>query len=116
MEYLRADAPPCAANIGRLPVADAVSIAARLCEALEYLHRQDIIHRDLKPENVMLCDDGSIRIMDFGIARAAGMRRLTFAGFSPAMGTPDYMAPEQVKGRRATPAPTSTAWARCSTK
>ena len=48
----------------------------------------------------MLCDDGSIRIMDFGIAKAAGLRRLTFAGFSPAMGTPDYMAPEQVKGRR----------------
>ncbi len=101
MEYLKGQTlRQVLRNIGRLPVADAVSIAARLCEALEYLHRQDIIHRDLKPENVMLCDDGSLRIMDFGIARAAGMRRLTFAGFSPAMGTPDYMAPEQVKGRR----------------
>ena len=48
----------------------------------------------------MLCDDGSIRIMDFGIAKAAGLRRLTFTGFSAAMGTPDYMAPEQVKGKR----------------
>ena len=48
----------------------------------------------------MLCNDGSLRIMDFGIAKAAGMRRLTFSGFTAAMGTPDYMAPEQVKGKR----------------
>ena len=62
--------------------------------------RRNVIHRDLKPENIMLCDDGSIRIMDFGIAKAAGQRRLTFTGFTAAMGTPDYMAPEQVKGKR----------------
>ena len=84
----------------RLPVKDALAIAGRICEALEYLHSQQVIHRDLKPENIMLCDDGSIRIMDFGIAKAAGLRRLTFAGFSSSMGTPDYMAPEQVKGKR----------------
>jgi serine/threonine protein kinase len=48
----------------------------------------------------MICTDGSIRIMDFGIAKVAGSRRLTFGGFQPAMGTPDYMAPEQVKGKR----------------
>jgi serine/threonine protein phosphatase PrpC len=84
----------------RMPVKDALTIAGRICEALEYLHSQQVIHRDLKPENIMLCDDGSIRIMDFGIAKAAGLRRLTFAGFSTSMGTPDYMAPEQVKGKR----------------
>jgi len=87
-------------NMERLPVKDALAIASRICEALEYLHSQDVIHRDLKPENIMLCDDGSIRVMDFGIAKAAGLRRLTFAGFSTSMGTPDYMAPEQVKGKR----------------
>jgi serine/threonine-protein kinase len=87
-------------SVGRMPVNDALSIAGRICEAMEYLHQQNIIHRDLKPENIMLCDDGSIRIMDFGIAKAAGLRRLTFTGFSAAMGTPDYMAPEQVKGKR----------------
>jgi serine/threonine-protein kinase len=54
----------------------------------------------LKPQNIMLCNDGTIRIMDFGIARASNSRRLTFVGFTPAMGTPDYMAPEQVKGSR----------------
>jgi serine/threonine-protein kinase len=48
----------------------------------------------------MVCRDGTIRILDFGIAKAARMRRLTFTGFSPTMGTPDYMAPEQVNGKR----------------
>jgi serine/threonine protein phosphatase PrpC len=87
-------------SVGRMPVADALAIASRICEALEYLHSHNVIHRDLKPENVMLCNDGSIRIMDFGIAKAAGLRRLTFSGFSSSLGTPDYMAPEQVKGKR----------------
>ena len=59
-----------------------------------------MVHRDLKPDNIMICNDGSIRIMDFGIAKFEGQRRLTFGGFTPAMGTPDYMAPEQVKGKR----------------
>ena len=63
------------------------------------MHGQGVVHRDLKPQNIMLCNDGTIRIMDFGIAKAAG-RRMTFAGFTPAVGTPDYMAPEQVKGKR----------------
>jgi len=58
------------------------------------------VHRDLKPQNIMICNDGSIRIMDFGIAKSLKARRLTFVGFSPSMGTPDYMAPEQVKGKR----------------
>jgi serine/threonine-protein kinase len=87
-------------SVRPLPAADALRIASRLCEALAYLHHSGVIHRDLKPENVMVCNDGSLRIMDFGIAKAAGLRRLTFTGFTAAMGTPDYMAPEQVKGKR----------------
>ena len=89
-------------NVKRLPVADALRIAGRICEALDYMHRRrnNIVHRDLKPDNIMLCDDGSLRIMDFGIAKATGVRRITFGGFSPTVGTPDYMAPEQVKGQR----------------
>jgi serine/threonine-protein kinase len=79
---------------------DAVAIASRICDALDYLHRQNVVHRDLKPQNIMLCRDGSIRIMDFGIAKSAQARRMTFVGFTPAMGTPDYMAPEQVQGKR----------------
>jgi serine/threonine-protein kinase len=64
------------------------------------MHGNQIVHRDLKPQNIMLCNDGSIRIMDFGIAKSLASRRLTFVGFTPAMGTPDYMAPEQVRGSR----------------
>jgi serine/threonine-protein kinase len=83
-----------------LPERDAVKIASRICEALDHMHKNEIVHRDLKPQNIMICNDGSIRIMDFGIAKSLKMRRITFVGFSPAMGTPDYMAPEQVKGKR----------------
>jgi serine/threonine-protein kinase len=79
---------------------EAVSYASRICDALEYLHTNGITHRDLKPQNIMVCRDGSLRLFDFGIARVDQARRLTFVGFTPAMGTPDYMAPEQVKGRR----------------
>ena len=84
----------------RLPEREAVSIVSRICEGLDYLHRKGVVHRDLKPENVMLCKDGTIRILDFGIAKAENARRLTFGGFSPTMGTPDYIAPEQVQGKR----------------
>ena len=83
-----------------LPEADAVAIASRVCDALDYLHKQNVVHRDLKPQNIMLCGDGSIRIMDFGISKSAQARRMTFVGFTPTMGTPDYMAPEQVQGKR----------------
>ncbi len=88
------------AKVRPLPVADSVQICGRICDALEYMHKHGVIHRDLKPQNVMICNDGSLRVMDFGIAKAAEMRRVTFVGFSPPMGTPDYMAPELVKGRR----------------
>jgi serine/threonine-protein kinase len=83
-----------------LPEADAVAIASRICDALDYLHKKNVVHRDLKPQNIMLCRDGSIRIMDFGIAKSSQARRLTFVGFTATMGTPDYMAPEQVQGKR----------------
>lgn len=85
----------------KLPTDRALKIASRIADALSYMHAppQDVVHRDLKPDNVMVCNDGSIRIMDFGIAKG-GQRRITFAGFSSTMGTPDYMAPEQVKGQR----------------
>ena len=87
-------------SVRPLPEPDAVKIASRICEALDYMHQHGVVHRDLKPQNIMLCNDGSIRIMDFGIAKALASRRLTFVGFTPAMGTPDYMAPEQVRGSR----------------
>ena len=89
-------------SVKPLPEHDAITIASRLADALDYMHRRrmNVIHRDLKPDNIMICNDGTLRIMDFGIAKVTGLRRITFAGFSPTMGTPDYMAPEQVKGQR----------------
>jgi len=101
MEYLEGQTlSELLKSVHPLPEPDAVKIASRICEALDYMHRSGVIHRDLKPQNIMLCNDGTIRIMDFGIARAQSSRRLTFVGFTPAMGTPDYMAPEQVRGSR----------------
>ena len=82
----------------RLPEKEALAIAARICEALQYIHEHGVIHRDLKPENIMLCQDGTLRLMDFGISKGAASRRLTFIGFAP--GTPHYMAPERVNGKR----------------
>ena len=83
-----------------LPVERAVRITIGICEALEYIHSQGVVHRDLKPENVMVDADDDVRLIDFGIAANAGARRLTFANFSQSMGTPDYISPEQVRGKR----------------
>lgn len=75
-------------------------IAIRICDALGYVHGHGVIHRDLKPDNIMVDERDQIKLIDFGIAGATGARRLTFAGFTRAMGTPDYVSPEQVKGKR----------------
>ena len=101
MEYLQGQTlSALLREVHPLPEPDAVNIASRICEALDYMHFHKIVHRDLKPQNIMICNNGSIRIMDFGIAKSLKARRITFVGFSPSMGTPDYMAPEQVKGKR----------------
>jgi serine/threonine-protein kinase len=100
-EYLRGYTLSHLLNSVRpMPERDAVKLASSVCEALSYMHENGVVHRDLKPQNIMICYDGTIRIMDFGIAKAEKGRRITFAGFTPAVGTPDYMAPEQVSGKR----------------
>lgn len=87
-------------RIRPLPEKDALKFASLICEALQYLHEHGVIHRDLKPSNLMICSEGRLRVMDFGISQSTESRRMTFVGFTPAMGTPDYIAPEQIKGRR----------------
>jgi serine/threonine-protein kinase len=85
---------------GRFPIERAVSITIAIAEALDYIHSQGVVHRDLKPENIMIDEADRIKLIDFGIAGKEGSRRLTFAKLSQVMGTPDYISPEQVKGRR----------------
>jgi eukaryotic-like serine/threonine-protein kinase len=85
------------AREGKLSVERATRIAAGVCEALEYIHSQGVVHRDLKPENIMVGEGDAIKLIDFGIAAGEGMRRLTFSRLSNAMGTPDYISPEQLK-------------------
>jgi serine/threonine-protein kinase len=82
---------------GKLPVQRATRIAMGVCEALEYIHGLGVVHRDLKPENIMVGEGDAIKLIDFGIAASQGMRRLTFSKLSNAMGTPDYISPEQIK-------------------
>lgn len=83
-------------RFGGLPVRKGVDLALQICSGLKEAHAQGIVHRDLKPENVMIDAQGNVKIMDFGIARSMeGGTRLTGA----MIGTPAYMAPEQVSGK-----------------
>ena len=85
---------------GRLPQDRAIRIAKEILKALDYIHANGVVHRDLKPENIMVDDHDHIKLMDFGIAGDSSSRRLTYANFTATLGTPDYIAPEQVKGKR----------------
>ena len=84
----------------KLPIERTRAIAIKICDALDYIHRNGVVHRDLKPENIMIDSEDRIKLIDFGIAGKAGARRLTFGKLSQIAGTPDYISPEQVKGKR----------------
>ncbi|MDB4914217.1 MAG: protein kinase [Gemmatimonadetes bacterium] len=84
---------------GRLPVQVMLPIAKQLCRALEVAHDAGVIHRDIKPQNMVVERNGTLKVMDFGIARLASrapQQGLTAAGM--VIGTPDYMSPEQLLG------------------
>jgi serine/threonine protein kinase len=84
----------------KLPVERAVALTVAICDALDNLHKHGVVHRDLKPENIMVDAEDRIKIIDFGIALKEDARRITQTGLTPALGTPDYISPEQVKGQR----------------
>lgn len=79
---------------GPLPLHRALTIARDIAEALDYAHAKGVVHRDLKPENIMILADGSLKVMDLGIARVTGEATLTSSGFF--LGTPLYAAPEML--------------------
>jgi Tol biopolymer transport system component/predicted Ser/Thr protein kinase len=106
------------AREGAIPVDEAVPIAIEIAEAVAAAHEQGIIHRDLKPANVKVRDDGTVKVLDFGLAKALGSPEIRGAGSSPSidnsptitspfqmsqlgvvLGTAAYMAPEQAKGK-----------------
>ena len=87
-------------NEGPITKDRALRIASGILDALEYIHANGVVHRDLKPENIMVDENDSVKLIDFGIASDTAARRLTYANFTATLGTPDYISPEQVKGRR----------------
>jgi serine/threonine-protein kinase len=84
----------------KLPAERAVRIALGICDVLQYIHNHGVVHRDLKPENIMVHAGDRIKLIDFGVAGSSGSRRITFTKLSDTLGTPDYISPEQVQGKR----------------
>ena len=126
------DAAPIGSRAAPIPLDEALPIAKQIAEALEAAHEQGIIHRDLKPANIKVRPDGTVKVLDFGLAKAmepAGAASPSVSQSptitSPAMmtgvgvmlGTAAYMSPEQAKGRdRRTSGATSGRSAACSTR
>jgi serine/threonine-protein kinase len=83
---------------GRMLPQRALEIVADVCAALEHAHEQGIVHRDIKPANVMLTSNGTVKVMDYGIARAITASTATMTQTAAVIGTAQYLSPEQARG------------------
>lgn len=88
-----------AMQAGRFSPAEALGLVPKVCEALQYAHEKGVLHRDIKPENILLDAKGQLKIADFGIAKLTGSdpANVTLTNAGAALGTPHYMAPEQLE-------------------
>ncbi|WP_205880551.1 serine/threonine protein kinase [Larkinella terrae] len=103
MEYVEGDSlEPLIRKAGAMSPAIAAEIVRQGLEGMAHAHRKGILHRDIKPANLMLTPEGTVKLMDFGIARVKGEQRLTQA--NRIVGTLEYMAPELIEGQEPSPA------------
>ena len=96
MEYYEGETLKKKIEHGPLPIDGALDIAIQVARGLSKAHNNYIIHRDIKPANIMITSDGVVKIVDFGLAKLAGLTKMTKAGST--LGTAAYMSPEQARG------------------
>ena len=106
MEYLEGETLAARMNTGSLPLQQALTLAAQIADALDHAHRAGVAHRDVKPSNIMLTRDG-VKVLDFGLAKSLPKGPYTdpvtvsMTAEGTVLGTPQYMAPEQLEGKEA---------------
>ena len=97
MEYVSGPSLREKMSQGRLPLQESLQLLSTIARAVDYMHTQAVIHRDIKPENILLDATGNVKVADFGLAGIRGAQELALTATAVAMGSVNYMAPEQRK-------------------